>query len=233
MAKGGKDEELILLDHWVSLFSMRVRVALAEKGITNYECKEENITILGGKSPMLLEMNPVHKQIPVLIHNGKPVSESLIIVEYIDEVFTGKSGGKLLPSDPYQRSQGRFWAHFVDTKVYPPSLNIWRTKGETQERAKADFIESLKVLEDELGEKCFFGGENFGFVDIALIPFYCWFYTYEVCGNFSIEAVCPKIVAWGKRCAQREAMLKSLPDISKVSELILELRSIQLAKQEW
>ena len=57
---------------------MRVRIALAEKGI-EYEAKEEN---LSEKSPRLLETNPVHKKIPVLIHNGKPVCESLIIVQY-------------------------------------------------------------------------------------------------------------------------------------------------------
>ncbi|KAF6176433.1 hypothetical protein GIB67_010070 [Kingdonia uniflora] len=32
-------------------------------------------------------MNPVHKKVPVLIHNGKPISESLIVVQYVDEVW--------------------------------------------------------------------------------------------------------------------------------------------------
>ena len=71
--------EVTLLDFWPSMFGIRVRVALAEKGI-RYEHKEEN---LRNKSPLLLQMNPVHKKIPVLIHNGKPISESLNIVQYI------------------------------------------------------------------------------------------------------------------------------------------------------
>ena len=103
--------EVVLLDFWPSRYGMRVRIALAEKGI-NYESKEED---LSNKSPLLLEMNPINKQIPVLIHNGKPVCESLIIVQYIDEVWNDKS--PLLPSDPYQRAQARFWADFVDKKV--------------------------------------------------------------------------------------------------------------------
>lgn len=105
------DEKITLLDAWISPFGMRVRIALAQKGI-EYEYKEQN---LSDKSPLLLQMNPVKKQIPVLIHNGKPVWESLIIVQYIDEVWNQKS--PLLPSDPYKRAQARFWADFVDKKV--------------------------------------------------------------------------------------------------------------------
>lgn len=106
-----EDHKVVLLDFWPSSYGMRVRIALAEKGV-EYEAKEEN---LSDKSPLLLEMNPVHKLIPVLIHNGKPISESAIIVEYIDEVWKDKS--PLLPSDPYERSRARFWADYVDKKV--------------------------------------------------------------------------------------------------------------------
>ena len=104
-------EEVVLLDFWPSPFGMRVRIALAEKGI-KHEYKEED---LRNKSDLLLQMNPVHKKIPVLIHNGKPVCESLIQVQYIDEVWHDKS--PLFPSAPYQRAIARFWADFVDKKV--------------------------------------------------------------------------------------------------------------------
>ena len=104
-------DEVILLDFWPSPFGIRVRIASAEKGI-EYESREED---LSNKSPLLLKMNPVHKQIPVLIHKGKPISESLIIVQYIDEVWNQKS--PLLPSDPYQRANARFWADYIDKKV--------------------------------------------------------------------------------------------------------------------
>ena len=104
-------DEVVLLDVWSSMFGMRVRVALAEKGV-EYEYKEQD---LRNKGPLLLEMNPIHKKIPVLIHNGKPICESLIIVQYIDEAWHHKA--PLLPSDPYQRAQARFWADYVDKKV--------------------------------------------------------------------------------------------------------------------
>ncbi|BFG28856.1 hypothetical protein CerSpe_151300 [Prunus speciosa] len=104
-------DEVLLLDFWSSPYGMRLRVALAEKGI-QYEYREED---LSNKSALLLQSNPVHKKIPVLIHNGKPVSESLVALQYIDEVWKDKT--PLLPSDPYLRAQARFWADFVDKKV--------------------------------------------------------------------------------------------------------------------
>ena len=104
-------DEVILLSTWASMFGVRVKIALAEKGI-KYEYREEDLT---NKSQLLLQMNPVHKKIPVLVHNGKPICESLIIVQYIDEVW--KDRAPLLPSDPYQRAQARFWADYVDKKV--------------------------------------------------------------------------------------------------------------------
>lgn len=112
-------DEIILLDFWSSPFAMRVRIALAEKGI-EYEAREED---LSNKSSLLLKMNPVHKQIPVLIHKGRLVCESLIIVQYIDEVWSHKS--PLLPSHPYHRANARFWADFVDKKVTPyPTTSV-------------------------------------------------------------------------------------------------------------
>ncbi|KAI9385993.1 hypothetical protein POPTR_011G140501v4 [Populus trichocarpa] len=65
---------------------------------------------------------------------------------------------------------------------------IWTTKGEELEAAKKGFFECLKLLEGELGEKPYFGGETLGYVDIAFLPFCCGFSTYETIGNFSIEA---------------------------------------------
>ncbi|MCE3049678.1 Glutathione S-transferase 5 [Datura stramonium] len=135
------DEVVVLLDTYVSMFGMRVRIALAEKGI-QYEYKKEDLM---NKSPLLLQMNPIHKKIPVLIHKGKPILESLIIVEYIDEVWKDKS--PLMPSDPYKRAHARFWADYVDKKIYDAGRKIWSSKVEDQETANKEFIECLKVLE--------------------------------------------------------------------------------------
>lgn len=70
---------------------------------------------------------------------------------------------------------------------------------EEQEAAKREFLECIRFLEAELGDKPYFGGEALGFVDVTLIPFYSWFYVREKFGNFSVKAKHPKYIAWAKR----------------------------------
>jgi len=217
------NKKITLLDSWISPFGIRVRIALAHKGI-EYDYKEEN---LSNKSPLLLQMNPVKKQIPVLIHGGKPVCESMIIVQYIDEVWNQKS--PLLPADPCQRAQARFWADFVDKKVYSLGRQLWITTGEAQEAAKKEFLDCFKLLEGELGQKPYFGGETLGFVDVALIPFYLWFSALEHCGNFIMVEECPKIVAWAHKCMENDCVSKTLPDLEKAFDFFMEMIKKQRA----
>ncbi|OAY52943.1 probable glutathione S-transferase [Manihot esculenta] len=211
-------DEVILLETQFSPFAARVRIALAEKGI-QYEAREEDVT---NKSSLLLQMNPVNKQIPVLIHNGRPICESMIIVQYIDEVWNHKS--LFFPSDPYQRAHARFWADYVDKKIYPIGRMLWSSVGEAKEASKKDLIECFKILEGELGEKPYFGGDGFGFIDVALIPFYSLFYTFEILGNFSMAVECPKLLEWAKRCLQKESVSLSLYDEHKSYETALFMK---------
>lgn len=76
---GMADEEVKLHGGWASPFTCRVIWALKLKGIP-YEYVEESVV---DTSAFLLNYNPVHNKIPVLVHAGKPVCESMIIVDRI------------------------------------------------------------------------------------------------------------------------------------------------------
>ena len=109
---GAEASELKVLGAWASPFVLRVRVALHLKGL-DYEYVEVD---LADKGEQLLASNPVHKKVPVLLHGGKPVCESLLILEYLDDAFPG-AGPAVLPAGPYDRAVARFWAAYVDGKV--------------------------------------------------------------------------------------------------------------------
>ncbi|CDY48477.1 BnaC05g13370D [Brassica napus] len=183
-------DEVILLDYWPSMFGMgTTKIALAEKGVA-YEYKE---TDPRAKTSLLIETNPIHKKIPVLIHKGKQICEPLIQLEYIDE-------------------------------FYDPSWKVWGTTGEEQVTAKKELLEHFKTLETELGDKTYYGGDVFGFVDIALMGYYSWFKAIEKFGEFSIEAEFPKLTQWTKRCLERESVVMSIADSDKIVEYAYVLR---------
>ncbi|XP_047060164.1 probable glutathione S-transferase GSTU6 [Lolium rigidum] len=224
---GGDD--LKLLGTWASPFAIRVKLALALKGLS-YEYTEED---LASKSELLLSSNPVHKKIPVLIHNGVPVCESNVIVEYVDEAFAGPS---ILSADPYKRAIARFWAAYVDDKL----LASWATilfRGKTEEEkseGKKALLAALDTLEGALAKcsdgKGFFGGDSVGLVDMVLGSQLSWLKATEVitgeeffCGDKT-----PLLAAWMARFSELDAAKAALPDVDKVVEFA-KMRQARMA----
>ncbi|OEL20681.1 putative glutathione S-transferase GSTU6, partial [Dichanthelium oligosanthes] len=215
------DGELKLLGFWASPFVTRAKLALQIKGLS-YEYIEE---VIGNKSELLLSSNPVHKLVPVLIHNGKPVCESSVVVQYIDEAFAG-TGPSLLPADPYERAVARFWAAYLDDKLVKPWRQVFMVKTD-EERAEAmrQTVAAVNVLEGGLkecsgGRGPFFGGDSVGYMDVLLGGSVSWVKAAEpLSGAKLIDAAkTPLLAAWMERFCELDVAKAVLQDVDAVVE---------------
>lgn len=75
--------------------------------------------------------------------------------------------------------------------TYVPLDGRYGQPKEKKEAAKKEFLENIELLEEELGDKAFFGGETLHpWMDVALIPFYT---VNEKFGNFQCRGRAPKV----------------------------------------
>ncbi|XP_050237196.1 glutathione S-transferase U7-like [Mercurialis annua] len=205
-------EEVKVIGMWASYFSWRVELALKLKGI-DYQFIDED---LSNKSHLLLKSNPVHTKIPVLLHNGKPIAESLVILEYIDQTWPDHP---ILPNHPYDRAIARFWANFVDDKILQTIYKIAmaKCKGEELEHENQELYESLKLLENELKGKEFFGNEEIGYVDIvAFVVAHSFQLMFEVLQlEFITDEKFPVLNKWLEKLRQIDVIKEFLPPKDK------------------
>ncbi|KAJ3682082.1 hypothetical protein LUZ60_014655 [Juncus effusus] len=214
--------ELKLLGTWGSPFAIRVRIVLNQKEV-KYEYFEEDLT---NKSELLLKYNPIHKKIPVLVHNGRSVCESLVILQYIDEAWS-KSGSSVIPTDPYERAMARFWAAYIDDKVIQALLGILKATTEEEKTYKISETMSVMELLEEAFEKCskgktFFGGDTIGFLDVTLGSYLTWLKAAEKLSELILldETKFPKLVEWTEQFLSTDCVKEIMPEVEKAEEFI-------------
>ena len=105
---------LELYTHPMSPCAQKVRIVLAEKGLdwTKHHIElsqKENLT------EEYLKLNPLGV-VPTLVHDGRPVIESNVICEYLEDIYPTPS---LRPSSHYEVANMRLWMKHVDTKLHP------------------------------------------------------------------------------------------------------------------
>ena len=95
-----------------SVCAQKVRIALKEKG---QEAEDHIMTLRGDQyDPGYLELNP-NGVVPTLVHDGKPIIESSLILYYIDDAFPEPP---LMPKYPYQRHRVRMYNKLIDEYVH-------------------------------------------------------------------------------------------------------------------
>jgi RNA polymerase-associated protein len=144
-------------------YSHRVRIVLAEKGVT------VDIEDIEPKSVTeeILEANP-YGTLPTLVDRDLALYESNVVMEYLDERFPHPP---LLPVYPVARAESRLWIYRIERdwcvlidqiKASPDSKKA--------DAARKEFRESLVTIAGIFEEMPYFMSEEFTLVDCCLAP---------------------------------------------------------------
>lgn len=146
-----------------SHYSHRVRIVLAEKGVTVdiVDVDSEN------KPEDLAQLNP-YNSLPTLVDRDLVLYESKIMMEYLDERFPHPP---LLPVYPVARGESRLlvyrierdWANLVDT------IEVSENK-KSADAARKSLRDGLTAIAPIFGDKPYFMSEEFTIVDCCMAP---------------------------------------------------------------
>ena len=172
--------DLTLYSYFRSSAAFRVRIALGLKGLTA-DMRFVHLLKEGGAqyTDAYSALNPQHL-VPTLIHDGHVLTQSLAILEYLDEIAPEPP---LLPSDPLSRARVRRIALAVACDIHPLGnlrvLRYLRQTLKTDDQARTEWqkhwmAEGFGALETTLASDpatgIFCHGDTPTLADICLVP---------------------------------------------------------------
>ena len=110
---------LYLYQGSTSVCSVKVRLALEEKGLA-FEGEILDLQRGDQHRADYAKLNP-NEVVPTLIHDGKVLIESTLIIEYLDEAFPNPP---LMPADPVLRHQARLFMKKIDDYLHAACSTI-------------------------------------------------------------------------------------------------------------
>ncbi|MBY5804209.1 maleylacetoacetate isomerase [Rhizobium leguminosarum] len=204
--------EVVLYDYWRSSASYRVRITLNLLGI---DYKTVPINLLDGvhRTPEYLALNP-QGLVPTLVIDGKTLTQSLAIIEYLAEL---RPECGLLPPDIVDRQKVRALAYAVAMDIHPicnlhvvSHLMSMTNKPDAREEWMKHFItDGLRKLEAMIGKAngAFSFGDTPTMADLCLVP-----QVYNA-RRWGVELTAFKrIVDIDGRCAELLAFQAAHPD---------------------
>jgi maleylpyruvate isomerase len=191
----------------------RTRIALNLKGIA-YETVSVHLTKGGGRqfAPEYRMINP-QARVPALVVDGGVLTQSLAIIEYLDETHPEPP---LLPADPIARAHVRAIAQAIACDIHPlnntsPLFYLKNTLKHDQETINAWYAHWVTVgfaaIEALLRPGPYAYGAQVGLADVCLVP--------QVANarrfNIPLDQF-PKIVAVDAACLKLPAFDKARPE---------------------
>jgi glutathione S-transferase len=190
----------------------RSRIVLHEKGLA-YDLE---LIDLSAKPAWFLEVSPMGR-VPVLLVDGRPVFESMVINELLDELHPSPP---LFPRDPVVRAQGRGWIVFANDVLMPAGSAAQLAiaggaRGDALAKPVAALREALGKLDAWLarGEGPFFLGRDFSLVDASFAPFFRRWRLAEGWGAEEARSLAsfPRVSAWADAMLARPGVAAAEP----------------------
>lgn len=172
--------DLVLYSYWRSSAAYRVRIALNLKQLP-YTLRPVHLVRDGGEqhAEAYRRLNP-QELVPTLLHGERVFTQSLAIVEYLDETWPEPP---LLPAGPRERARARALAGVVACDIHPiGNLSVLqyldrecgmpRVEREQWSRhwIERGFAAFEALLREDTSRGRFCCGESPGLADICLVP---------------------------------------------------------------